>query len=120
MVDDMAPDGLGIARAEAVAIIAAAEAEAAALLEEAERRARSRADAVIEQYQERLDALLDEEREVRARLEVLGMERAPSDDKVEGGELADDRDLVNGIDVVADSSLADFMKATLRHEVHPD
>lgn len=109
------------ARAAAAEIIAAAEAEAAVLLEEAENRARTRADEVIAQFQGRLDALLDEEREVRARLEGLGAASsgapAPS---VPGDELSDNRDLVNGIDVVPDSSLAEFMKSTLRHEVRPD
>lgn len=114
------PDALDAARFEAADIVAAARVEAAALLEDAEGRARERADAVIAQYQERLDALLDEERSVRARLDELG--ESPSSAGVAGSDdsdLVDDRDLVNGIDVSPDSSLADFMKETLRDEMHP-
>lgn len=109
------------ARCEAANIIAEAEAEAAALLDDAEGRARERADAVIAQYQERLDALLEEEREIRARLEELGgATSSPETSDLAGHELGDDRDLVNGIDVTPDSSLADFMKETLRSEMHAD
>lgn len=114
-------DALDAARSEAADIIAAAEAEAAALIEAAEVRSRERADAVIEQYQERLDALLDEERQIRERLAELGA--SPTSSSATPGDvsdLADDRDLVNGIDVTPDASLADFIKMTLRHEVHPD
>lgn len=113
-------DELDAARSEAADIVAAAVAEAAALIEAAELRSRERADAVIEQYQERLDALLDEERQIRSRLAELGVEPTSSTAPTDGNDLADDRDVVNGIDVTPDASLADFIKVTLRHEVHPD
>jgi len=104
-----------VARLRAAEIIKAAEAEAEALLEDAEQRARERADEVIEQYQARLE----EERAIRARLAELGV---PSSDQQhdEGVDLVDDRDAMNGIDVEPDASLADFMKATLRHEIESD
>lgn len=108
-----------VARLRAAEIIKAAEAEAEALLEDAEQRARERADEVIEQYQARLNGLFEEERAIRTRLAELGV---PSSDQQhdEGVDLVDDRDAMNGIDVEPDASLADFMKATLRHEIESD
>ena len=119
MEDD---EAVTAAHAEAAEIIAAAEAEAAALLEDAERRARLRAGEVIEQFQERLDGLLEQEREVRARLDAMGASTNPGARAAvpPESELTDSRDAVNGIEVEMDSSLADFMKSTLRHEVRPD
>lgn len=107
------------AQAKAAEIIAGAEVLAAALVEDAELRARERADEVLTQYQARLDVLLEEERAVRERLAELGESRAPRAD-VSGEEgLVDDRDALNGIDVRPDSSLAEFMKTTVRDEVKP-
>lgn len=106
------------AEARAAEIIAAAEAEASALLDDAESRARERADVVIREAQERLDALHAEERELRERLDELE-KKAPvvvDDDDI---DLTDSRDAVNGIEVELDSSLADYLKSTLRHELRP-
>ncbi len=110
-------DAVEAAERRAAEIIAAAEQEAAALLDDAEARVRQRADVVIAQAQQRLDALHDEERAVRDRLDSL-RERGPAvkDDDV---DLTDSRDVVNGIEVGQDLSLAEYLKSTLRHELHP-
>lgn len=110
-------DAVEAARRRAAEIIAAAEAEAAALLDDAESRARQRADVVIREAQERLEALHAEEREVRGRLDEL-REHDPIADE-DDLDLTDSRDAVNGIEVSHDSSLADYLKSTLRHELHP-
>ena len=121
-----------IARSErrAEEIIAEAEAEAQQLLEQSEERARERSGVVIGEAQARLDQLLAQERELRSRLETqrasagvaavgvartrpaLGMAKAAVDPTTDSR----DRTEVAG----PDTSLADFMKATLRHEVRPD
>lgn len=109
-------DALEQADARAAERIAEAEAEAADLIENAETSARERSDTVLSAAQARLDQLLEEERTVHARVEVARRELAEAD---EVPALVDARDVVE-VDLVPDSSLADFMKSTLRHEVRPD
>lgn len=109
-------DALQNADERAVKIIAEAEAEAAVLTEQAEERARERSDAVLSAAQARLDQLLEEERVVNARVEMARSAIAEPAPEV---PVTDSRDVV-AIEMAPDTSLADFMKSTLRHEVHPD
>lgn len=109
-------DALDHADEKALQIVADAEAKAALLTEQAEQRARERSDAVLAAAQARLDQLLEEERAVNARVE---MARSAISEPVPEEPAADSRDVV-AMDVAPDTSLADFMKSTLRHEVHPD
>jgi DivIVA domain-containing protein len=103
------------ADARAHDVVSAAEVEAAALIDAAELTARDRSDAVLSAAQARLDQLLEEERTVHARVESARAElEAPEPDRA----LVDSRDVV-AVEMVPDTSLADFMKSTLRHEVHP-
>ncbi len=100
------------AQARADGIIAAAEREATAMIEGAEDRARQRADIVIGDAQLRLNHILAREKEARERLEVLGE-----------AEFANQQQAIAGASTQAappTSSFGDFMKTTLRHEVHPD
>ena len=111
----------------AAQIVADAEAEAEAVAAGAEERARQRTKVVVGEAQARLDRLLAEEKEVRDRLENQRTEAAPiasaasidlatrSDD---AESFVDSRD--RGSSAQPDTSLADFMKATLRQEVTPD
>ena len=110
------------AQAEADRILVEARAEADELLEGAEQKARERSDVVINETQTRLDALLAVERDVRARLEESGSLAANPTPVPESqvDASSDARDVINGIDVESDSTLADFMKSTLRHEVRPE
>lgn len=110
------------AHAEAERILFEARAEADELLDGAEQKARDRSDVVISETQTRLDALLAVERDVRARLDEGGALVATTTPVPErqGDGASDARDVINGIDVEADSTLADFMKSTLRHEVRPE
>lgn len=117
-MSDHEGDPVAEARVRAGAIIAAAQAEAAALLEEAEVKARERADVVVAEFQERIDRLLVEEAAARARLSELGV--MPAEVTASRSDIVDDRDAVSGIEVIADSSLAEYMKVTLRHEVRPE
>lgn len=109
-------DSLNNADARAAEILAEAEAEAAALIESAEASARERSDTVLSAAQARLDQLLEEERTVHARVDAARAELGSSS---ETPPLVDARDVV-AVDLVPDSSLADFMKSTLRDEVRPD
>ncbi|MFT7475112.1 MAG: DivIVA domain-containing protein [Verrucomicrobiales bacterium] len=97
-------------------ILAAAQVQANNLIEKAELTARERSDVVLTQSQARLDRLLEEERVVHARVQAARAElEAPEALPV----ALDARDIV-AKKTVPDSSLADFMKTTLRHEVRPD
>ncbi len=109
-------EALALADGRAAEVIAEANAQAEQLAEEAETRARERSDAVISAAQARLDQLLEAEREVSERVEKARAELEP---KPAEPILSDSRDVVT-IEMVPDTSLADFMKSTLRHEVHPD
>lgn len=104
------------AETRAAEIVGSAEGLSAHMIEEAEAAARARSDAVLSATQARLDQLLVEERALHARVEALRNE-------VNGPEvdvpIVDARD-VRHVDGAPDSSLADFMKSTLRQEVHPD
>ena len=109
-------DALNTADERAAQVLADAEAEAALFEERAEQNARERSDAVLSAAQARLDQLLEEERVVHARVEAARNEvHEPDPEPVP----TDARDVV-AIEMVPDTSLADFMKSTLRHEVHPD
>lgn len=111
-----AADDLNDAETRATAIVAAAEAEAASLIDAAEASARERSDTVLSAAQARLDQLLEEERSVHERVDAARAELgAPAD----APALVDARDVV-AVDLAPDSSLADFMKSTLRDEVRPD
>ena len=97
---------------EAADIVTAAHEEAATILDSAERAARERSAAVLAETQSRLDRLLAEEREIhraraarddRSRDEPTEAEQAPVPDDVE-----------------LDTTLASFMKDTLRNEITPD
>ncbi len=126
-------DALANADERADEILANAQARADALIEEAEARARERSGVVLSEAQTRLDTLLAEEREVRARLvEVEPPTRvgAPAQIAVAAGgvtpavvgepdPLIDVRDRA-AAHATTDSSLADFMKSTLRHEIRPE
>lgn len=112
-----AEETLAQAEVRALEIIAAAHAEADEIIEAAERRARERSDVVIAQTQERLDALLAQERQIRSRLDTYRPTVVPMP---EPEQVEDSRDAVHGIEVAPDSSLADFMKSTLRHELRPE
>ncbi len=109
-------EALAMADGRAGEVIANAETEADALVEQAEARARERSDEVIAAAQARLDQLLEAERQVSQRVEAARAELEP---KPVEPILSDSRDVVT-IEMVPDTSLADFMKSTLRHELHPD
>ena len=109
-------DALDNADERALKIVADAKAEAERLTEQAEERARERSDAVLSAAQARLDQLLEEERVVHARVEAA---RSAIAEPVIEQPAIDSRDVV-AIEMAPDTSLADFMKSTLRHEVHPD
>lgn len=109
-------DALDTASDRAGEIVAEAEREAATMIEDAEARARQRSDEVISAAQARLDQLLEEEREVSARVEVHRAELEPPAPKP---IMSDSRDVIT-VEMPPDTSLADFMKSTLRHEVHPE
>lgn len=120
VVEDEAHQILVAARLEAeksaAAIVETAEAEAAGLIETSELAARERSDEVLAAAQARLDQLLEEERVVHARVEKARAEiEAPMPQTVP----SDSRDTAP-IDSVLDTSLADFMKSTLRHEIRPE
>ena len=101
---------------QSIEIVAAAELQANDLIEKAELAARERSDVVLTQSQARLDQLLEEERALHARVQAARAElEVPEAVPV----AADARDVV-AKETVPDSSLADFMKSTLRHEIHPD
>lgn len=112
----------------AAEIVAAAEAEAQELLEDAEDRARERSGVVIAEAQARLDRLLAEERDLREQIDSKrasvrgGFSFGAGGTRALATAAADPTvDFRDRTDVAGpDTSLADFMKATLRHEVHPD
>lgn len=108
-------DALTNADAEAKQIVAAAEAEASELVDGAEDAARQRSDGVIAAAQARLDQLLEQERELSAKVDAHRLELAPPAPKP---MMSDSRDVIT-IEMAPDNSLADFMKATLRHEARP-
>jgi len=91
-------DALDSASSKAQEIVAAAELEASELIESAELRAHQ------------------EERELSEKVEIARAELEPPEP---APMLSDSRDVVT-IEMKPDNSLADFMKSTLRHEVHPD
>lgn len=109
-------DALESADGRAKEIIADAEAEAERFVVDAEQSARDRSDAVLSAAQARLDQLLEEERTIHARVEAARGELAePTPELV----VSDSRDVI-AIEMAQDTTLADFMKSTLRHEIHPD
>ena len=108
-------DALTNAETSAREIIAEAEAEASELVEGAEDAARQRSDGVLAAAQARLDQLLEEEREVSAKVAAARAELEPPTPQP---IMSDSRDVIT-IEMAPDNSLADFMKATLRHEVRP-
>ncbi len=114
-------------RQRAAEIVAEAEAEAEALADGAEERARQRSGVVIAEAQSRLDGLLAEEKQVRERIESQRVAAAPiasasalgfDSSSRQSDPLADSRD--RGETAKPDTSLADFMKSTLRQEVARD
>lgn len=109
-------EALALANGRAAEVISEAESQAELLVEEAEQRARERSDSVLSAAQARLDQLLEAEREVSERVEA---KRAELEPKPIEPIMSDSRDVIT-IEMVPDTSLADFMKSTLRHEVHPD
>lgn len=106
-------DDLRSAERRAQEIVGAADGIATQMIEEAELAARARSDAVLSATQARLDQLLQEERDLHARVQAMHLE-------LDGPDVDhpthDARDVVR-VDNASDSSLADFMKSTLRHEV---
>lgn len=109
-------EALTLADGRASTVLAEAQTEADALVEQAEARAIERSDEVISAAQARLDQLLEAEQQVSKRVAAARAELEP---KPVEPILSDSRDVVT-IEMVPDTSLADFMKSTLRHEVHPD
>jgi DivIVA domain-containing protein len=109
-------DALLTAEARAVEVVGSAEGLSAQMIEEAEATARSRSDAVLAATQARLDQLLQEERTLDAKLHEM---RREIDGPEQHTVSTDARDVVE-VDRVQDSSFAEFVKSTLRDEVHPD
>ncbi len=109
-------DALLTAEARAVEIVGSAEGLAAQMIEESEATARSRSDAVLAATQARLDQLLQEERTLDAKLREM---RGEVDGPEQHAAVTDARDVTQA-DRVSDSSFAEFVKSTLRDEVHPD
>ena len=102
---------------QARSIVENAETEASTLVEDAERRAVERSDEVLSEAQTRLDQLLEQERELTERIESMRSEIEP---RRPLPELSDSRDVLSIVEIEPDTSFADFMKSTLRHELHPD
>ena len=109
-------DALLTAEARAAEVVGSAEGLSAQLIEEAEAAARSRSDAVLAATQARLDQLLEEERALDAKLREM---RREVDGPEQHTAATDARDVIQ-VDRVSDSSFAEFVKSTLRDEVHPD
>ena len=109
-------EAMALAEGRAGEIVAEAEAQAEAIVDDAETRARERSDEVISAAQARLDQLFEAEREVSHRVKAARAELEP---KPAEPIMSDSRDVIT-IEMVPDTSLADFMKSTLRHEVRPD
>ena len=109
-------DALLTAEARAVEVVGSAEGLSAQLIEEAEATARSRSDAVLAATQARLDQLLEEERSLDAKLRTM---REELEGPARHVLSSDARDVVP-VDRAQDTSFAEFVKSTLRDEVHPD
>ncbi len=108
---------------KAAEIVAAAEREAESMIDIAETRAEARSAAVLAEAQVRLDQLLVKERDLRRRIDkqpdadgiaIQGVDR--SRNGVRTSVDARDRTPV----AESEYAFANFMKTTLRDEVHPD
>lgn len=114
-------DAAGHGQEQSGEIVANAEAEAKALIEDAEVRARERSGVVIAEAQSRLDELLAQEKDVRRRIDRSGAGPVSAAAAIGAGNNDPRVDFRDRMEIAGpDTSLADFMKATLRHEVHPE
>jgi len=109
-------DALDAADGRAADIVAAAEAEATELVDSAEKTARYRSDVVLDAAQARLDQLLAAERELSAKVDAARAELEPPEPVP---MMSDSRDVIT-TEIPPDTTFADFMKSTLRHEIHPE